>query len=221
MKSTGDRDVAKGRKASQGKVTSPNRVRRTSKAVAPRPAMAKGFLPPLRTASAQTDGVTSGAAAMGSPSQASGTCVSSQFTPHMSGPTAGPVYEQVKYILLAEPQKNEQQPQGGETMQLTSDNPSPSFSPMGGTALHVTGGEVLADVGDNNSHRLFDAMWVTGTTAVDTDTTRAVGRPTYYVSSVVDMSKDHVLMPEEVMQMIVESRSSSDDGVVPSEDFGI
>ncbi|KAH9586698.1 hypothetical protein LSM04_006146 [Trypanosoma melophagium] len=121
-------------------------------------------------------------------------------------PAAGPTYEQIKYILLAEPQEERQKRWTVDQRSMNELSPPLAAS---NNALQTMNSELNAESVDGKTHQLFDAMWVTATPATDTAKTHTVGRPSYYVSSVVNLSKGDALLPEEVMQMMMEGSSTS------------
>lgn len=206
-------DAVKDRGASRESSFLSRKAYKVSKDVSKPPAVTTGFLPPLQNISKKLGEVTQ-VGVEGATTPASGVGVSSFSVSHATAQTTGPIYEQVKYVLLAEPRKKKQ-PQK-ELKKSLSGSTQRRASVTNSTSVQPTACEISTDPEESKVHQLFDAMWVAGATTVDNSTTKTVGRPTYYVSAVVDISKDQALMPEEVLQMVVDSCSSSDDGVLPT-----
>ncbi|RNC37154.1 hypothetical protein TcCL_NonESM13690, partial [Trypanosoma cruzi] len=116
--------------------------------------------------------------------------------------------------LLAEPQENQRQQRGGAGKYLV-DDPTGQISLLGDAERHKAGSGCFSEADGKKNHPLFDAMWVAAQRPMDASETRAVGRPSYYVSSVLDISKDSVRLPEEALQMMLSSTSSSEDETAP------
>ncbi|KEG10354.1 hypothetical protein DQ04_03831040 [Trypanosoma grayi] len=184
---------------------------------AQRPGSGRRLLPPLKKTSTRGDGGVGGTVVAPVPGREAGSAGSGrqapQLTSRVSVPTAGPIYEQIKYILLAEPQEN--RPQRGETGRGSSPGPTRPISASSNNTLQTAECELLTDVDAGKAHPLFNAMWVSTKPSLDANTVRTVGRPSYYVTSVVDLTKEQVALPEEVLQMMVESSSSSMDDTPP------
>ncbi|RNF16036.1 uncharacterized protein Tco025E_05317 [Trypanosoma conorhini] len=210
----GGGNVSKDRRAAPGTAAPPSKPHPVPREPTASSQVPQKLLPPLGKAPVQGGGGASTGSAGRAPDD--GGNGSRQPRRASKGPvtTAGPAYEQVKYILLAEPQDSQRQQRGG-TEQRLLDGSTGRVSLLGDANRQKMGGELLAEPDGGKTHRLFDAMWVSGKESMDVSGTREVGRPSYYVSSVLDMSKDSVLMPEEVLQMMVTSASSSEEDLPP------
>ncbi|EKF39147.1 hypothetical protein MOQ_000629 [Trypanosoma cruzi marinkellei] len=206
-KLTGGGSGKRDRRTAPGRTTPPSKARPESRELA-RGQQASPKLPPLGKAPARK-GPASGSSVK---ARDDGNSVNAQIhgVHKMGTPTAGPTYEQVKYILLAEPQENQRQQRGGAGQYLV-DGPAGQISLLGDAERHKAGSGCLSEADGNKNHPLFDAMWVAAQKPMDASASRAVGRPSYYVSSVLDISKDSVRMPEESLQMMLTSFSSSED----------
>ncbi|RNF04711.1 hypothetical protein TraAM80_05045 [Trypanosoma rangeli] len=204
-------NVPKDRRVASGKAAPPSKASSGFRDSVADPQVPQKVLPPLGKAPVR-GGVVSRPAGR-APDEAGNENLQPRRASKGSMPTVGPTYEQVKYILLAEPQDSQRQ-QRGRVEQCVHDSSTGRPSLLVDTSRQEMGGELLALTDGSKTHRLFDAMWVSGKESMDASGARAVGRPSYYVSSVLDMSKDSVLMPEEVLQMMVTSASSS-EGDIP------
>ncbi|KAH8613117.1 putative Tetratricopeptide repeat [Trypanosoma vivax] len=120
-------------------------------------------------------------------------------------------FDHVKYIMLAEPPGDAVRQHSSQGISETNNSmqldPFQKFPDVSGGQDTVFGGDRLGAEGCQR-HQLFDAMWVSGNAPVEGAGTRLVGKPSYFVSSVIDLSKDQVALPEDVMQMIVDNSSS-------------
>ncbi|EKG07045.1 hypothetical protein TCSYLVIO_001818 [Trypanosoma cruzi] len=210
-KSAGVGSGKKARRSTPGRITPPSRARPESRELA-RGQKSSPKLPPLGKAPAR-NGPASGPSVR---TRDDGNNVNAQIhgAYKLGTPTAEPTYEQVKYILLAEPQENQRQQRGGAGKYLV-DDPTGQISLLGDAERHKAGSGCFSEADGNKNHPLFDAMWVAAQRPMDASETRAVGRPSYYVSSVLDISKDSVRLPEEALQMMLSSTSSSEDETAP------
>ncbi|EAN92201.1 hypothetical protein C3747_84g15 [Trypanosoma cruzi] len=210
-KSAGGGSGKKARRSTPGRITPPSKARPESRELA-RGQQASPKLPPLGKAPAR-NGPASGSSVR---ARDDGNSLNAQIhgAYKLGTPTADPTYEQVKYILLAEPQENQRQQRGGVGKYLV-DDPTGQISLLGDAERHKAGSGCFSEADGNKNHPLFDAMWVAAQRPMDASETRAVGRPSYYVSSVLDISKDSVRMPEEALQMMLSSISSSEDETAP------
>ncbi|RNF23378.1 hypothetical protein TcG_01641 [Trypanosoma cruzi] len=210
-KSAGVGSGKKARRSTPGRITPPSRARPESRELA-RGQESSPKLPPLGKAPAR-NGPASGPSVR---TRDDGNNVNAQIhrAYKLGTPTAEPTYEQVKYILLAEPQENQRQQRGGAGKYLV-DDPTGQISLLGDAERHKAGSGCFSEADGNKNHPLFDAMWVAAQRPMDASETRAVGRPSYYVSSVLDISKDSVRLPEEALQMMLSSTSSSEDETAP------
>ncbi|ESL06683.1 hypothetical protein TRSC58_05640 [Trypanosoma rangeli SC58] len=209
----GNGNVPKDRRVTSGKAAPPSKASSGFREPAADPQAPQKVFPPLGKAPVRGGGVSTRPAER-APDEAGNGNLQVRRVSKGSMPTAGPTYEQVKYILLAEPQDSQRQ-QRGRAEQCVRDGSTGRPSLLADTSRQEMGGELLALTDGVKTHRLFDAMWVSGKESMDASGARTVGRPSYYVSSVLDMSKDSVLMPEEVLQMMVTSASSSSEDDIP------
>nr|CCC91611.1 conserved hypothetical protein [Trypanosoma congolense IL3000] len=172
-----------------------------------RKASSQGALPPLRKASFQNRAtVASGGKHTddrGRPGETR--CALPEKQPPVRD--ARREYEQMRYILLAEPPTEQRRKSVGMSRRSSVQKALPTPDDRPDTGLPTPGVEECTT--EMKPHRLFDAMWVAATSPREEVPTRVVGKPSYFVSSVIDVRKDQVILPEEVVQMIVDSSNSS------------
>ncbi|RHW71180.1 Tetratricopeptide repeat [Trypanosoma brucei equiperdum] len=121
-------------------------------------------------------------------------------------------YEQIKYILLADPpaeaSRRKSKQDRSKKDSVPANVPQQECGPWTDNAAPAAGESPT----EHKPHRLFDALWVSGGGPADQAPLRVVGKPSYFVSSVLDMRQGQAEFPEEVMQMVAEnSRSSCSD----------